>query len=493
MNDKIYSWIYKTGPGKDTLNYIMNPMSAFVENQLSKYYLLDTIAHNYMLYKQNIVPKNISKKILSSLLDFYDNYDTFFSPDLWDIHENCEKKLYFKIWDDAWWFHVGRSRNDQVTTDQKLFIKESVLEIMTDLNLLTTNLKNKSEENINVIMPWYTHLRIWTHSSFWFWFQSYLVQILENINILKETYDITDVSPLWAGNSYWVNWPLDTKMTTSDLGFSKQLLNSLSMINSRWIYELQILSPLLNIMLIISRMMEDIIIWSTDEFWYIKLWEKYTTWSSIMPQKMNPDVAEKLRSKISIVVASFNQIILSLKGTPSWYNRDSADTKIAIVNSLNEVKDSISIVSKMIETIEPQEKNMKKFLMPAFATKLADYLSYSFKIPFRLSHKIVGGAILEVWNQVEKLDFKIVNKLILKYWFTDFKITKNEFDKIFSIENALLEYKYLWTANPKYVQEVNEELEKNIGINRKWFDVKSNNYNESHKELLMKVKNMILS
>ncbi len=488
MEEKIYSWIYKNWPNKDTLNFIMCPMTIFVEQELTKSYLIETIAHNYMLMKTWIVPKEIACKILKTLVEFYEDNENLYDSTLWDIHESFEKKLKEKIWEDAWWFHVARSRNDQCTTDQKIFMKIEILKIVENLNNLCKVLINKTNKYNDVIMPGYTHLRIWTPSSFWFWLQSYLVQILECQNILQNNYEVVDSCPLWAGNSYWVNWQIDTNLTASNLGFSKTFLNALSAINSRWIHELHILSPLLNVMLILSRMMEDIIIWSSEEFNFLKIAEDYTTGSSIMPQKMNPDIAEKIRSKISTVAANFNQILFCLKWTPSWYNRDSSETKTAIINSLKEIKDSIEITAKMLESIIPNEEKMKLNIKPALATKLADFLVFKFNIPFRTAHKIVWFSLSKVSLDINNLNVSILNNSIKKFTQKNFKISTNNFNKIFDVKNSLKDYKYKGTPNPNFVSEVNEILLKSIKSNKKWWNYKNNNFYNSINNLLKEVK-----
>ncbi len=484
MNEKIYGGIYKKWPNEDTMAYIMSPMMSFVESRLTESYLIETIAHNHMLFKSGIVPKDISIKILSSLLGFYKNKETFFDSASWDIHENCEKKLREKIGEESWWFHVARSRNDQSTTDQKIFMKTELLKITDNLNWLCTVLLAKATEYNNTIMPGYTHLRIGTPSSFGFYLQSYLVQILECQKMLQHNYEITDISPLWAGNSYGVNWPIDTNMTAKNLGFAQPFLNSLSAINSRWIHELHMLAPLLSVMLILSRMMEDIIIWSTEEFGFLKIAEDYTTGSSIMPQKMNPDIAEKVRSKIAVVAANFNQIIYSLKWTSSWYNRDSAETKTAIVNSLSEIKDSIKITEKMLDGIVPCEEFMKLNLKPALATKLADFLVSRFNIPFRTAHKIIGSSLSEAKLDINALTVEMVNQMIQIYTKKDFVITQSDFDDIFTVDNCLYDYTYQGTPNPDLMLRVNEILSECIESNTHWLTTKNNVFYASIENLM---------
>ena len=230
-------------------------------------------------------------------------------PLIGDVHENVECQLIKSLGNDGGWFHIGRSRNDQSVTDQKLFTKKLFLDFFEKLSQLELILLNKSEQNKEVVMPGFTHLRSAMPSTFGFWWQAYLDQILNMHSLLKATYQTVDTSPLGAGASYGVNWKIDPIFTASKLGFSKVFNNALSAINTRGIDDAVIISNSTIFLIILSRMMEDIIIWSMPEINFISIPEEFTTGSSIMPQKINPDIAEKIKSKSSKLVGNLNHVV----------------------------------------------------------------------------------------------------------------------------------------------------------------------------------------
>ncbi|PIQ72825.1 argininosuccinate lyase [Candidatus Roizmanbacteria bacterium CG_4_10_14_0_2_um_filter_36_35] len=494
-NSKIYGGIYTKGPSKKTDQFIMDPTMTVLENKLTPYYLLETIAHNLMTVKHGIVPKKSAKKILQNLLKLLDQAKNgqLVDPLIGDVHENVEKILTESIEEDAGWFHIARSRNDQSVVDQKLFTKKYLLDILEELNKLENILWKKTELYKEVVMPGFTHLRSAMPSSFGFWWQAYLDQILDLHKVLKSIFEIYDKCPLGAGASYGVNWKINPKFTAQKLGFSKPLNNALSAINNRGIEDANIISQLAIFLTILSRMMEDLIIWSLPELNYVVISEEFTTGSSIMPQKMNPDIAEKIKSKSAKLIANLNHVLIAMKGTPSGYNRDSAESKIAIIASLEETLSTILIANEMLAKVAPNPEVMKKGVISSLPTKLADELVKKFKIPFRTTHKIVGKTVSLANGNILKINNKTVEKAIKEITEKEITIDQKLVEDVFNVKNALKQYQYEGSAGPEYVSKVNKKLNKKIESLNIWVKKQKNKFIKAEQDLYEEVTKFINS
>ncbi len=463
-NTKIYGGIYSQGPSKKTDLYIMDQQMTLLENKLAPYYIKETIAHNLMTAKQGIVPKKSAKKILKNLLSLLGPAKTgsLVDPAVGDVHENVEKILTDSIGEDAEWFHIARSRNDQATTDQKLYTKKYLLDIFDELGKLEYILLNKSDQYKDTVMPGFTHMRSAMPSSFGFWWQAYLDQVLDLHKVLKSVFEIYDECPLGAGASYGVNWKIDPSFTAPMLAFSKPLDNALSAINNRGIEDANIISQLAILLTILSRMMEDLIIWSMPELDYVHISEEFTTGSSIMPQKMNPDIAEKIKSKSSKLIANLSHVLIAMKGTPSGYNRDSAESKIAIMASLEETLGTLSITCDLLEKVSPNSESMKRGVISSLPTKLADVLVSKLHIPFRTAHKIVGKTVSLVKGSIKDIDKATVEAAIKDMTDKEMFIDQGLIDSALNTQEALDQYQYEGAAGPSYVQAVNTKLKQAI-------------------------------
>jgi len=492
-SSKIYGGIYSKGPSKNTDQFIMDPTMTVLENKLAPYYLMETVAHNLMTAKCGIVPKKIAKKILKELLKLVEKVKTqqLVDPLIGDVHENIESQLTKTLGDDAGWFHVARSRNDQTVVDQKLFTKKYLIDIFEELNKLENVLLKKAEIYKSTVMPGFTHMRSAMPSSFGFWWQSYLDQILDLNKVLKSIFEIYDKCPLGAGASYGVNWSINPKITAQNLGFSKPLNNGLSAINNRGIEDANIISQLAIFLTILSRMMEDLIIWSLPELNYVEISEEFTTGSSIMPQKMNPDICEKIKSKSAKLIANLNHVLIAMKGTPSGYNRDSAESKIAIMASLDETLSTISITNNMLAKVIANPKAMEKGVISSLPTKLADKLAEEYQIPFRLSHKIVGKIVGLVKGDLVKINSLLMEKVIKEITGKSFPINQKLIHDTLNIENALNQYNYQGSPKPYFVFQVNNLLKKEVIQLSKWAKKTKNKFSQAEENLNLEVKSFI--
>lgn len=490
-DNKIYGGIYSQGPNQVTDLFLSDAQQIQMDQLIAPFYLWETMVHNLMLAKNGLIPESASKKILKALIVLTEQVDKEgigLDPTVGDLHENIEAWLKKKIGPEAGWFHLARSRNDQITSDQKLITKSLFFQLGKQLAGLGEVLGNKSQQYSKTIMPGYTHLRPAMPSSFGFWWQAYLLQIVEVQDLLEATYNIVDTNPMGAGASYGVNWLIDTDFTTNNLAFSKPLSNALAAINSRGLHELYWIGPLVTLTTILSRMMEDVIIWSMPEINLIQMSENYTSGSSIMPQKINPDVAEKIRGKVGVMLGFYVQVATTLKGTASGYNRDTAETKVAIISALTEAINLVTISTQMLETIVPNEKAMLVATKQTLATKVADQLSQKYNIPFRSAHQIIGACLKESKYSVDQLKPSSIEQSIQKITGKKIKITTEWLVNTANVGQALSLYKYKGTPNSTMVEKVsNDLLAKNQSFND-WVKIEAKKFTLAKQLLIQLVK-----
>jgi len=377
------------------------------------------------------------------------------------------------------------------TFKYKIFKYPGDIDIFEEIDQLENILLKKADVYKNVVMSGFTHMRSAMPSSFGFWWQSYLDQIIDLNKILKIVFETYDKCPLGAGASYGINWKIDPKFTAKALSFSKPLINGLSAINNRGIEDANIIGQLSILLTVLSRMMEDLIIWSLPELNYIAISEEFTTGSSIMPQKMNPDICEKIKSKSAKLIANFNHDLIAIKGTPSGYNRDSAEIKIAIMASLEEALSTISITNGVLSKIIANPVAMKKGVISSLPTKLADELVKKFGIPFRVAHNIVGKTVSLVNGKIEDITVNTVKKAIKEITGKDYHVKVELIQKVFNVDNALDQYQYEGSAGPKFVSIVNDKLNKELKILGSWTKNLKNKSIETEQKLLEEVNKFI--
>jgi argininosuccinate lyase len=304
---------------------------------------------------------------------------------------------------------------------------------------------------------------------------------------------VYDKCPLGAGASYGVNWKIDPSFTAKKLGFSKPLVNALSAINNRGIEDGVIISQLAVFLTVLSRIMEDLIIWSLPEINYIAISEEFTTGSSIMPQKVNPDIAEKIKSKSAKLIANFSHVLIALKGTPSGYNRDSAESKIAIMASLEESLNTISIANDLLAKVTPNVESMKNAVIFSLPTKLTDELVKECNIPFRTAHKIVGKTVGLAKSDVSKISSTVVKLVIKELTGRQLNVTQKLIDDVFNVNNALKQYQYEGSPGPEFVSKVNKKLKIKMQMLSKWSQKNNQVFNQAQNKLFQEVNQFINS
>ncbi|WP_160691375.1 argininosuccinate lyase [Clostridium sp. C2-6-12] len=369
-----------------------------VDSRMYKEDIEGSLAHASMLGNQNIIPKEASERITSGLLEILkrmENGVIEVDETAEDIHSFIEGTLTYYIGDNGKMLHTGRSRNDQVTLDLRLYLKKAIVALKEDIIALEDVLLEKAKENIDTIMPGYTHLQKAQPITFSHHILAYAEMLKRDFGRLSDCYKRVDEMPLGSGALATSTYPIDREAVARDLGFSKVTLNSLDSVSDRD-YAIETLSCLSMIMMHLSRFSEEIILWCTNEFSFIELDDGYSTGSSIMPQKKNPDVAELVRGKTGRVYGDLMTLLTVMKGIPLAYNKDMQEDKEALFDGLDTVTLSLKTFCGMIKTMKVKKDNMRKGAGLGFtnATDLADYLVKK-GMAFRNAHEVVGEIVLE--------------------------------------------------------------------------------------------------
>ena len=355
-----------------------------------------SIAHAAMLGKQGIIGTDDAEKIiegLNSILADLDSGALEFDMTAEDIHMFVEAELTKRIGDTGKKLHTARSRNDQVALDVRLHLREEAAETVALLKELITVIMNKAEEYKATVMPGYTHLQRAQPVTFGHHLMAYAQMFLRDISRLEDAAESMNYSPLGSCALAGTTYPTDRMAVASALNMSGICENSLDGVSDRD-FAVELASAISLVMMHLSRFSEEIILWSSWEFKFIELDDAYSTGSSIMPQKKNPDIAELVRGKTGRVYGNLVTLLTMLKGLPLAYNKDMQEDKEAIFDSFDTVKQCISIFAPMLDTMTVIEKNMKDAAAKGFinATDVADYLTKK-GVPFRTAYKISGTLV----------------------------------------------------------------------------------------------------
>ena len=422
---------------KSKPSWLLTKINASIDVD-KKLYVQDikgSIAHCKMLMKQKIIEKNISKKIIKGLkrIEKEIQQKKFrFSELNEDIHLNIEKRLFEIIGDDAGFLHIARSRNDQVTTDLKLWTIEASKILKIEIKNLIKAILKLAEKNKNVIMPGFTHLKNAQPVLFSHYLLAYVEMFKRDFKKFENVINNASENPLGSVALAGTSFNIDRNFTSKLLNFTKPMDNSIDGVSDRdYALEFLFVSSLCSMHL--SRLAEEIILWNSDVINMITIKDKMLTGSSIMPQKKNPDGAELIRGKVGSVYGNLNSLLTTMKGLPLSYFKDMQEDKKPVFETNDILILNIKIAKELIENISPNVSNMKKFTNDGFttATDFADYLvkkGLSFRDAHKKSAKLVNMA--EKKNMaLDKLNFKDIKKI-------DPLIQKDVL-KILKIENSI--------------------------------------------------------
>ncbi|WP_129045214.1 argininosuccinate lyase [Companilactobacillus metriopterae] len=388
---------------------------------MTKEDILGSLAHVKMLKKTGILNNEDADKIIKGLEEISDEYDAgtlVFDVENEDIHMNIESILTKKIGPVAGKLHTGRSRNDQVATDFHLYLKNRLPIIIEELYNLQKTLIKLAEENVETIMPGYTHLQHAQPISYGHYLMAYYSMFKRDIDRFEFNMKHTDISPLGAAALAGTTFPIDREFSAKELGFNEVYSNSLDAVSDRD-FALEFLSNASILMMHLSRFCEEISMWVSFEFQYIELSDQFTTGSSIMPQKKNPDMAELIRGKSGRVYGNLLGLLSTMKSLPLAYNKDLQEDKEGVFDTVKTIIPSLKVFNGMISSIKINKDKMYAATENDYsnATELADYLS-SKGIPFREAHAIVGKLVLECIQRNINLqdlsitEFKNISNLI---------------------------------------------------------------------------------
>lgn len=355
-----------------------------------------SIAHADMLGKQGIISREDSLLIIQTLKEIKADIDAGkvdFLIDAEDIHMNIEKILTDRIGKTGKRLHTGRSRNDQVALDLRLYLRNESHEIKEMLIHLLTVLSSLAEEHTDTVMPGYTHLQKAQPVNFAHHLLAYFEMFARDLSRLSDAAERMNYSPLGSGALAGTTYPLDRDYTASLLGFKGACRNSLDGVSDRD-FAIELCSCLSIIMMHLSRFCEELILWSSNEFSFVEMADTHSTGSSIMPQKKNPDVAELIRGKTGRVYGSLTTLLVMMKGLPLAYNKDMQEDKEAIFDAVDTVKLCLPVFSDMLQTMTVKKEAMRRGASGGFtnATDAADYLVKK-GMPFRDAHAVIGKMV----------------------------------------------------------------------------------------------------
>ena len=429
--------IWNTRIKKDTSSIFKKIGSSIdVDKRLFKEDIQGSIAHVEMLFKQKIITFKIKNKIIWGLNRIRNEIikkKFNFNSNLEDIHMNIEKRLFEIIGEDAGYIHTGRSRNDQVITDFKLWLRSSTSEIINHLNNLEKVIIKVSEKNVETVMPGFTHLKNAQPISFAHYLLAYIEMFRRDKKRFEKNLENLYENPLGVAALAGTNFNIDRNYTSKKLKFKNPTNNSIDTVSDRdfvldFLYSVSVCS------IHISRLAEEFIIWNSDAFGMLKLNDKIVTGSSIMPQKKNPDPLEYLRGKTGYSFGNLFSMLTILKGLPLSYFKDLQDDKELVFKSFDQIKSSILILSEILKNFTPNKKRMYELANIGFTTStdLADYLVKFYNLPFRKAYQITSKI-------VNYADSKKIN--LNELTFSELKkiepMLNEDVLKVFNLENSI--------------------------------------------------------
>ncbi len=377
------------------------------DSRMYKEDILGSCAHATMLGNQGIISKEDSEKIVEALKEILveiENGQIQFDEKAEDIHMNIETILISKIGDVGKRLHTGRSRNDQVALDIRMYLKEQITEIKSLVKELIEVLNNIAEKNVETVMPGYTHLQNAQPVTLAHHLLAYVEMFKRDYDRLSDTYKRTNVLPLGSGALATTTYPLDRNFVKEQLGFDSITLDSMDGVSDRD-FVIELLSALSMIMMHLSRFCEEIIIWNSQQYKFVEIDDSYSTGSSIMPQKKNPDMAELIRGKTGRVYGHLMAMLTVMKGIPLAYNKDMQEDKEGVFDAVDTLKMCLPVFTRMMETMTFNKENMRQAARKGFmnATDAADWLVKQ-GVPFRDAHAIIGQLVLYCVNNDKNLD-----------------------------------------------------------------------------------------
>ena len=402
---KMWGGRFAAGPG--ALMQAINVSIGF-DRRLAAQDIAGSKAHSNMLAKQGIISAKDRDAIHAGLDEIKAEIDagTFpWSEELEDIHLNIEARLKDKIGEAGGRLHTGRSRNDQVATDFRLWVREHVGLFQNQLTALIEALVDQADANADTIMPGFTHLQSAQPVTFGHHMLAYAEMFARDRARFEDCYERLNESPLGAAALAGTPYPIDREMTAKALGFDRPMANSLDAVSARD-FALEALSAATICATHLSRLSEEIVIWTSAQFQFIKLTDAFTTGSSIMPQKRNPDAAELVRAKVGRIMGAFTALSIVMKGLPLAYSKDMQEDKEPVFDAFDALELGLAAMAGMVADMTPNKTRLAEAAGAAFstATDLADWLVMNLNMPFRDAHHVTGTIVALAEKQGVTLD-----------------------------------------------------------------------------------------
>ena len=394
MANRMWGGRFSSGPDE-----LMEEINASIDFD-KRFYRQDieaSKAHCQMLAARGIIPQADAEQILAGLDEIareIEAGDFTFSRALEDIHMNVEARLAELIGDAAGRLHTARSRNDQVATDFRLYVRDAIDHITGQIEALMRALAEKAREHHAVVMPGFTHLQVAQPVTFGHHLLAYVEMFHRDAGRFEDARKRVNESPLGAAALAGTGFPIDREMTARALGFSAPMRNSIDAVSARD-FVLETLAAAAICATHLSRFAEELVIWSSAQFDFIRLSDRFTTGSSIMPQKRNPDAAELIRAKAGRVIGALVALMVVMKGLPLAYSKDMQEDKEPAFDALDTLSLSLEVMRGMVEDMEPNREAMRAAAARGFstATDLADWLVRELNMPFRQAHHVTGRLV----------------------------------------------------------------------------------------------------
>jgi argininosuccinate lyase len=405
MSNKMWGGRFGQGPDR-----IMEEINASIDfdRRLFAQDIRGSQAHCAMLAAQGIISSADAKQIVAGLEDIRKDIEAgrfTFSRSLEDIHMNVEARLADLIGAAAGRLHTARSRNDQVATDFKLYVRDTIDHLDEQLAALQLALIDKADAHAGTVMPGFTHLQTAQPVTFGHHCLAYVEMTARDRGRFHDARKRLNESPLGAAALAGTSFPIDRERTATELGFDRPTRNSLDSVSDRD-FVLEALSAAAIAATHLSRLAEEIVIWSTPGFDFVRLPDNFTTGSSIMPQKRNPDAAELVRAKTGRIVGALTALLIVMKGLPLAYSKDMQEDKEAAFDALDALSLSLAAMTGMVETLTVNDKAMRAAASRGFstATDLADWLVRTLGLPFRQAHHVTGTLVARAEQKGVDLD-----------------------------------------------------------------------------------------
>ena len=453
---KLWDSKFKKGLSREAEEFTF---SLSVDKELAIYDVVGSIAHTRMLAKCKIIKEKEAEKIVKGLKEIEKEIEEkkFLFKNDEDIHTAVERRLTEKIGTLGEKLHTARSRNDQIALDERLYVKDKIKEIIFRITKFQKIILQVAKKEQDVIMPGYTHLQHSQPVLFSHWLLAYLEMLERDKRRFNDSYTRVDVLPLGAGAGFGTSLPIDRKFTAKILGFAKIAGNSLDAVSDRdFLIEVSSASAIL--MMHLSRLSEEIILWNSSEFGFLEIDESFATGSSLMPNKKNPDIPELVRGKTAKVYGELFALLSLMKNLPLAYNRDIQEDKKGFFEMIKVLLSSLKIYAKFLPKIKLNKARMRKMAEKGetTATDLVEYLVTK-GVPFREAHRIVGKILREVADCGKTL--KEVSLAELKKFSPQF--AKDALERI-KVESSVKNKNSFGGTSPNQVQKRIKDWEKRL-------------------------------